>query len=177
MTTDFEIKDGVLRRYLGHAEHVIVPDGVCVIGRNAFSRPVFDDGRIIMKGFACIREVTLPKTVKEIGTGAFERCEHLERIRFSEELTAIGPSAFFACRSLQSVSLPSKVETIGRYAFTGCVELESLHLPAGLLWIGYSAFTACDKLKKVQLPAHVRIERLSAFDRSTALTRTPTEKA
>ena len=55
----FIIKEGVLQKYLGHSETVVIPEGVTDIGENAF--------------YEChsLKSVEIPKSVMYLGVFAF----------------------------------------------------------------------------------------------------------
>lgn len=74
---DFNIEDGVLTRYSGTAEEVVVPDGVTTIGKNAFNSNT------------TIKKVTLPDSVQVIDDYAFIECRNLISINFPEGLLRI----------------------------------------------------------------------------------------
>lgn len=78
-----------------------------------------------------IRSVTLPKSLKELGTKAFSFCRNLARVTFSEGLTEIGDSAFSICDKLTSLTLPKSLEYIGEYAFSSCRALCDVSIPEG----------------------------------------------
>lgn len=64
-----------------------------------------------------ITEIRFPKTLEEIGEGAFENCTHLRRIWIPRSIKRIGGKAFWGCSSLQRVFIPNTVEEIGLDAF------------------------------------------------------------
>ncbi len=97
-----------------------------------------------------LREVVM-SSVAQIGEGAFQNCRMLERISFSEELTAVGAHAFDSCRSLVSVSLPESVRHIGDGAFRLCESLASIEFPEGIEYFGKDVLAAT-ALKELTLP-------------------------
>lgn len=72
---------------LSGIENTAIPD-------NAFS------------GMEHLQSVTLPSTVTEIGSGAFEGCSNIETLNLTG-VTSIGEGAFDGCTSLTSIMLPS----------------------------------------------------------------------
>ena len=54
-----------------------------------------------------VTSITLPNTIKTIGSEAFRDCYQLASINFPEGLEEIYGYAFWNCRSLTSITLPS----------------------------------------------------------------------
>ena len=113
VTGDFEIQDGVLKKYRGISPEVTVPDGVTEIGDSAFN------GLPVTK-------VTLPAGVVKIGGAAFSGCGALRSITLSEGLRTVGVFAFYGCSSLNGAALPASVTEIGGHAFAGCTSLTDM---------------------------------------------------
>ena len=130
----FEIKDGVLVKYKGFSDDVVIPDGVREIGEEAFYH------RKLLKS------VTIPKGVTKIcGTdgilsrGAFTGCENLTKVVFPAGLKEIGASAFEECKALAEIELPGGI-TLARRAFAFCTKLASVTFK-GDADIGENAFS------------------------------------
>lgn len=89
-----------------------------------------------------LKNVTIPKTVKEIGYGAFMSCSNIVSIEFDKDsaLTKIGNQAFDGCESLTSIKIPNKVTSIGCYAFYDCSNLDNITIPDTVTEIGKYAF-------------------------------------
>lgn len=85
---DFKIKNGVITKYIGSCEDVVIPDGVESIGNSAF------------EGQTGIKSVTIPESVTFIDSGAFYNCSNLESIQIANKLTKIGTGAFSHCEKL-----------------------------------------------------------------------------
>lgn len=90
-----------------------VPDGVEVIGPRALSSSI-------------LASVTLPNTLKEIGSEAFHSCEKLENVNVPEGVTSIGLNAFQVCYSLRSISLPASLVTLEGNPFSNCNSLSEI---------------------------------------------------
>ena len=86
----FEIKKGMLIKYHGNAEEVVIPDTVTIIGMMAFIN------------CRSLKKVIIPRSVKLIKNMAFYHCEGLQEVVFSETLETIGSSAFRGCVCLSS---------------------------------------------------------------------------
>ena len=65
---NFQIRNGILKRYIGKAEYEVVPDTVTAIGDGAFSDCI------------TLREIVLPEGVTSIGCKAFSRMPRIEKI-------------------------------------------------------------------------------------------------
>ena len=108
-------------------------------------------------------EIKLPKTLKKIGSSAFNY-SNITEIDFPEGLQEIGDAAFSSSK-IKEAFLPSTALTLGSHVFRDCVFLESISLPDGLKEIPYNAFSGCSILTDtIQLPAQLESVGLRAFD-------------
>ncbi|MGN1227378.1 MAG: leucine-rich repeat domain-containing protein, partial [Christensenellales bacterium] len=94
-----------------------------------------------------VKEIVLPKNLKEIEPELFKDFTFLEKITFNENLEVIGKSAFEGCVSLKEIKLPNKVKEIGESAFSNCKSLKNVELPSSIESIGADCFSCCTKLK------------------------------
>lgn len=85
---DFEIKNGVLVKYIGTDSDVVVPPEVTEIGDMAFS------------GCTGLKTVTLPPKLKKIGADAFLNCANLENLEIPASVKSVGAFAFVGCARL-----------------------------------------------------------------------------
>lgn len=83
----------------------VIPDGVEIIGREAF---------LDCKN---ISEVHLPASIKRIETNAFARCTGLTKVMLSKGVEIIEACAFGGCTGLQTLVIPESVIKIEKYAF------------------------------------------------------------
>ena len=116
--------------------------------------------------------VSMPDTIQEMGTAAFNTSDGVTSVHLSEALTAIPAGAFLkmdtAAPALEEVKIPSKVATIGANAFAGC-KVKTLSLSEGLTVINGSAFLN-HQLSAVVLPSTVTTLGSSAFSIAAAFT-------
>lgn len=92
---------------------------------------------------AIIREITLPDSIKSIGTAAFVGLDHLCKVTLPEGLISIGEYAFNGCPDLAEINLPDSLISIGESAFSHCRSLANIDLPANLIHLGDAAFGNC----------------------------------
>lgn len=95
--------------------------------------PVMYNGNDVTKiadggfaGYKQLQSVSIPGTIKEIGTYAFGSCINLNDVSFEEGLEIIDDYAFANCSSLQVVCLPSSITELGICSFGGCTSLQAI---------------------------------------------------
>ena len=159
---DFWIsKEGVLKKYKGTSETVIIPDGVTEIEFDAFKNCLFVTsvsipegcekiGFSLFSGCTQLESVALPSTLKELPSSAFEDTA-LTSVAIPEGCEEIGFGVFNGCTQLKSVTLPSTLRSIGESAFSE-TGIESIIIPEGIEVLEDSVFIQCESLKEVQLP-------------------------
>ena len=111
----FEIRDDKLLQYHGTEATVVIPAGVKVIGKEAF------------KDNWAVEEVFF-SDVEIIERSAFQNCQRLRAVVFSDSLREILAYAFEDCVSLRKIEFHSPVEVCSG-AFRGC-HLEEVTGPA-----------------------------------------------
>ena len=100
------------------------------------------------------------RTVKEIGTSAFESDVLFNSYDMSStSIETIGDNAFLGCSALELVKLPHTLKSIGHGAFNGTAMGKSeshgkLVIPSSVLSIGYNAFEACEYLESVTFESY-----------------------
>ena len=140
-----------------------------------------------------LKLINIPKTVKTIGTYAFDYCTALTTINFlGDGLESIGADAFRGCSALKSINFPSTLKTIGNYAFYNSAlagdviipdnvtsigsetfystDMTTLSIGNAVTSIGVSAFASCTSLKSVIVGSAVATIGSSAFSSCTNLT-------
>ena len=145
--------------------HVKIPEGITEIEENAFT---VREGRY-RTGSRAVKTLSLPKSLKKIGSQAFYDCTYLESVEIPGSVTEIGSYAFNGCTSLASVKIPNGVTYISGDAFKNCTSLASVNIPDGVTGIGYNAFDGCTSLKSVTIPGSVEEIYRSAFGGCTSL--------
>ena len=116
-----------------------------------------------------IKSIVLPSSLITIGNQAFCDCQSLESIDIPGNVTSIGDEAFDYCLSLKSVTLGNSLKTINNSAFSRCGKLTSLNIPNSVEKIGQSAFADCKELKTVTLSQNLSEIGRSAFHQCESL--------
>ena len=174
--------DGLrLLKVLGNPERVEVKDGVKAVCDDAFF------------GLDSLLEVTLPASVMDLGTSAFECCHSLFKVTMPG-VEYIGEKCFDSCTSLKEIVLPETLERICASAFAWCKALEAINIPCCLTVIdkcaflhsglksvdidisdGYicsisdAAFFRCENMETVRLNKNVKIVGKKTFAGCTTL--------
>lgn len=99
-----------------------------------------------------IGTVDLSGSMEKIGTSAFQNCESITHIVFSEEILVIGNYAFSGCKNIQELNLTNRITTIGRYAFQNLKKITSVKVHNSTELIGLGAFNGCIALEEMTLP-------------------------
>lgn len=91
------------------------------------------------------KNTVIPKGVKKLAWGAFQRCSGLKSIVIPESVTEIDGCAFQGCSNLKTVTLPQGLKSIGVSAFKGCSSLKSIIIPDSVTQIEYDTFGGLGK--------------------------------
>ena len=97
-----------------------------------------------------LASVSLPSTLSNIGTSAFQGCYSLKSISLPNAITEIGDYSFYSCTNLTSVVLPSQLKKIGAQSFRGS-KISCVSLPNSCTDIGKYAFYDCSNLQTINL--------------------------
>ena len=107
---------------------------VTAIGDNAFC------------GCRSLKEITLPDSVEQLGTGVFWDCAELETARVGRGVKELPYNCFCRCGKLKSVTLSEGLEALGDCAFEYCSGLDEIIIPSGVTRFGGSVFSCCGEL-------------------------------
>ena len=144
---EFLIENKKLIEYTGNSEVVKIPNGVKVIGEEAFA------------GEINIKKIVMPNTVRKIEKGAFEVCDMLKSVKFSKKLISIGDEAFCWNTMMEKYNLPKSLKNIGKKAFRKNYSLKTVNVPKKVKTIQFATFEDCVNLKKVNMKSVTSIER------------------
>lgn len=166
-SSDFQIEDGVLVKYLGNDTDVVIPEGVTSIGNQAFA------------GKTSLIKIKIPEGVTNIEMYAFMACSSLTEVNLPESLVSIGYSVFYDCNSLTEITIPKNVTFIGEDGISdgilgGCFNLKKINVSSensiyasydGCLYSkDYSELITCPRGKStVQIFEHTKKIKAGAF--------------
>lgn len=159
-SSEFVIRNGILRSYRGSSTEVVIPDAVTAIGDHAF------------ENHSEITYVFMPESVNAIGNYAFLGCTgltriYIPRIGYSDNGTitgladyiasklkiyfCIGKGAFGGCTGLNAVEINTRAEkdreryiNIHPTAFAGCTNLTSVSIGYSISKLLDGVFDSCD---------------------------------
>jgi hypothetical protein len=83
-----------------------------------------------------------------IGDSAFSDCKSLTSISIPQSVKKIGTWVFSGCSNLMSISI-SKGCKVEDYAFRGCTGLTSITIPESVTYIYKYAFLACGNITDI----------------------------
>ena len=86
--------------------------------------------------------VTVPEGIRIIST-AFAGREGITEIKLPRSLKYIGSSAFEVCCDLVSIDVPGGTVAIGDRAFAGCAALTDIYIPFDVSELGENIFDEC----------------------------------
>lgn len=117
---DFDTKNGILEKYLGHDKVVTIPYNVTSIGAWSFEERDF------------ITEIIVPNSVTSIKYNAFCNCKSLKKIILPNSMISIDDGAFYNCTNLTEITIPDNIIYIGEDTFYGCYNLKKIVITDGI---------------------------------------------
>ena len=142
------LEDGsglVVTSYTGTEPDVVIPDSV-------EDAPVVEIDTAFCVCNPIIQTLTIPGSVKTVGTNAFAQCQNLKSVVIDEGVLTIGMCSFGGCLELESIQLPESLEVVSDFAFAKCILLHEITFGTELQSIGKQAFFQCEELSKACIP-------------------------
>lgn len=113
MNNVFEIDNGILVKYHGEDNEVVIPDGVTRIHYEAFNKNLY------------LHSIDFPASVESIGPMAFWGCRNLLSINLPDSLKTIERLAFADCRFCDIV-LPNGLTAVEHDVFSNTHSLDEI---------------------------------------------------
>ena len=107
--------------------------------------------------------ITIPASVRNIGSKAFMGCTELASVVFEEgaQLNSIHDDAFNGCSKLTSITIPAT--TIESRVFSNCTSLTSVTFSASVKYIGSYAFNSCSSLESVTFAEGSKLYSIGSY--------------
>ena len=102
-----------------------------------------------------IESITIPSSVKEMGSGIFWNCKFLSSVQLDCIIERLPNSIFACCSSLTSFDVPECIKVIELGAFYRCTNLHTINLNKGLKTIENRAFEECTNLVSLNIPESI----------------------
>lgn len=87
------------------------------------NRPVTDIRPEALRGHAALRRVSIPDSVRVIGSGAFMECRNLQAVTVGSGIMRVDDDAFAGCVALREFACAATPGYTSPRAFSGCYEL------------------------------------------------------
>ena len=141
---------------------VVIGSGAVNVGSYAFH------GGTTGANYPNLTSVSIPDTVKTVGSYAFYNCKALADAELPAGLQALGGSSFSGT-ALTAVTIPASLVTFDSDVFRSCTSLQSLTIEDGVTKLGMQAFLSCTALESVTIPGSVTYAGNSTFKNCTSL--------
>ena len=133
-----------------------IPQGITTIGPDVFAHTDLEN-------------ITIPNSVREIGTSAFSGCKNLKTVELPTGVELYGRAFGFSglesielrdvklqghlifeyCSQLKSVTIKGDTPVIPSNTFANCYRLTHVELPETLKQIEHNAFYGCTELREI----------------------------
>lgn len=103
---------------------------------------------------ANISSITVPDSVKKMGSSMFNGCTQLTSITLPDEVAIAGSNNMFRGTAITSIKIPSGLTSLGSYCFRDCVNLIEVTFaePATITSTGNNSFMNCSSLTTLVFP-------------------------
>lgn len=185
---DFVIEAGVLKKYHGTEDIIVIPDSVKIIDEKCFENMAIVDvvlhnniqeiRDLAFSNCNKLKKLIIPKSITQFGRACFYNCENLEEVVFYGNINGLEylydgdgygytyassisnfKGAFGNCFNLKKVVFKGNINNIPSYAFCECEKLTDMSIPNSVKSINDHAFYGCKMLSDITIPNGVeRIE-------------------
>ena len=109
------------------------------------------DKTTLVKYTGTASTVSIPSSIKIIGSEAFAGNTTITAVTMGENVTAIEYGAFRDCTNLVNITFKDKLTTIENAVFSNNTSLKKITLPKNLKNLGSGVFAGCDNLKTINI--------------------------
>ena len=128
-----------------------------IIGENATSIPDYFMGNNSPAFNLCYLtslDASNAKSLKKIGSYAFNYASYLENVKLNSALEEIGEYAFNNCKKMNlDMSNLFLLKTIDQYSFYKCIELTNIYIYEYVTILGKNAFFGCSNVSEIYYDA------------------------
>lgn len=119
-----------------------------------------------------IKNIKITRTLKKLGTAAFQNCVNLESIELPDTVLdpAPGINLFAGCSKLTKVKLPKTLTYMPAYMFQKDSLLEGVDIPESVTAFHNGVFSTCVSLKNFELPKNLESIAAQCFANCKSLT-------
>jgi len=115
------------------------------------------------------QSISLPDSVKQIGSCLFENSKNLQRVKLPAMITELPPYLFAGCSSLNKITMPNQLNGFSEGLFYGCSSLEEIPFRLGITELPENVFAGCSSIKSIVLPNSITKICSGAFANCTSL--------
>ncbi len=123
----------------------------------------------VFEGCTSLENITLPSSIKTLGTYIFKGCTALTKLDIPVSINAVPAGICDGCSSLTDVTY-GNVTSIQAYAFRGCAALKAALIPDTVVTIATEAFKGCESIPSVAVNNTKATIAASAFEGCSSLT-------
>ena len=146
---------------------LVIPSTVTIDDKTYLIRKIESSAFRLVK----MTSLTIEEGVESIETQAFMYCYSLTEVTLPSTLKSIGTYAFYNSYKVASLVIPEGVESIGAYAFGSCYWQTDVTLPSTLQSIGEQAFAGIslkNLISNMQHPCTIASNAFSNVDLAAA---------
>ncbi len=183
---DFIIKSGIVTKYLGNNEIVIIPEGVRELAPCLF----WDNQKI--------KEVKLPNSLINISGDTFYNCNDLEKVNIPINCKYMGNNPFAGCPKIKITNespyfnlvdgvlynkdftrliyypiskldekyvIDSRCKILGKHSFYLCDNLKEITIPKSVIKLENNPFSGCNQLRIINKSLFYNIDDSVIYDK------------
>jgi hypothetical protein len=165
--SEFEVRNDIVKKYIGHEKIVRIPDGIKRIDTGVFWNALYLEEVILPDSVTCIagdsfiycqnlKKINIPKGVDQIGDNPFAGTDNLQIENFSPNFIIDEDVLFdkekkilihyFPQSPRTEYLVPESVEWIGKHSFYNCKALELVTITKSVKFMGNNVFSDCPKI-------------------------------
>lgn len=183
---DFIIHGTLIKKYIGKAKVVVIPDGVtelspCLFWDNQeIEEVILPDSLVNISGdtfYNCsnLRKVNIPKNVKYMGNNPFAGCPLVELVNKSANFNFIDGvlynkdfSRLIYCsinKTEKEYAINPSTKIVGKHSFYLCKNISKITIPDSIIKLENNPFSGCDKLELINNSSYYHVVDKVIYDK------------